>query len=178
MNDKTDNTEVKTAEELVKENDRAALDRMAEERGLEPSNYSNMEELAKAIEAVDTAKTNDDETADEADLDVDRVVEDDEVEEDSQIETGRNATFEAPEPDVSDVTEPEGKAPIENAREENAREMASVIDEAPDRDQVAKEAGVPRPGSMDAAKTGVQQDASGHAESVGRTNSDKSGTRA
>lgn len=81
---------------------------------------------------------------------------------------------------VKDVTPPEtqGDTPLTEQTEEDIVPGAAV---GPDdagvvRNDFGKVAHAP-PGSLDAAFNGVQQDASGHVDSVGTDNSDRSGVR-
>lgn len=81
---------------------------------------------------------------------------------------------------VEDVTDPETQAdtaPAEDAKEKIVPGAAVGPDPAGVvRNDHGKVAYAP-PGSLDAAMNGVQQDASGHVDSVGTDNSDKSGVR-
>lgn len=81
---------------------------------------------------------------------------------------------------VKDVTPPEtqGDTPLTEQTEDDIVPGAAV---GPDdagvvRNDFGKVAHAP-PGSLDAAFNGVQQDASGHVDSVGTDNSDRSGVR-
>ncbi len=81
---------------------------------------------------------------------------------------------------VKDVTAPEtqGDTPLTEQTEDNIVPGAAT---GPDdagvvRNDHGKVAHAP-PGSYDAAANGVQQDASGHVDSVGTDNSDRSGVR-
>lgn len=81
---------------------------------------------------------------------------------------------------VEDVTPPETQGdspPAEEAKDKIVPGAAAGPDDAGvvrnDRGRVAHAP----PGSLDAAFNGVQQDASGHVDSVGTDNSDRSGVR-